>query len=335
MQPDQSRHIQWACAAAAMLGCAAAHAAVTDGLEAYWALDETSGATAFDSAHSYDAALTGASGGPALHQPGVIGTAYHFDDTQDDLGTVDTAPTIATNFTFTGWINADTTRSGTNAASRSAVFGQATTALLVSIGEAGTAGNPAKVIVFDGVTTSKTSQIIAPGNWYHVAYTRDGGDLAVYVNGIEVLTGTTTAGDSAISEMLLGRYATQDGRDWDGLLDDLGLWSSTRSDQDIALIHGLGLFAGVALNDTAIDDVLAVFNAASGSANAGGYEWSYATGLGSSTVGATGGSAAGLDAFIVLDGSGNGVQITALVPEPASLGLLTLATLALVTRRRA
>src|SRR5690606_32828109 len=115
---------------------------------------ETSGPTAVDSAGSYDGAISGTTGGPALNQPGVIGTAYHFDDTQDDLITVDSAPTIGTAFTFTGWINADTTRAGTNSASRSTVFGQGPVQLLVSIGEAGTAGDPAKVIVYYNDGTS-------------------------------------------------------------------------------------------------------------------------------------------------------------------------------------
>jgi hypothetical protein len=67
----------------------------------------------------------------------------------------------------------------------------------------------------------------------------------------------------------------------------------------------------VGLNVYSLDSVLATFNAATGSTGAGGYEWSYVTGLASTTLGETGGSVGGGDAWIALDAGGNGVQIGA------------------------
>lgn len=121
-------------------------------------------------------------------------------------------------------------------------------------------------------------------------------------------------------------------RDWVGYLDEIGVWvAQARTEEEIALVHGLSYFAQVELNDTAMDDVLAVFNAANGSALAGGYTWGYVTGLASTTKGQIGGTVGGGDAWIALDANGNGVQ---LIPEPASVMLLAAGVSMVLSRRR-
>ncbi len=324
----------WLASVVALWFSPALQAAVVDNLEAYWKLDETSGTTANDSSVGglYDGTI---SGGVTQNQAGIIGKAYDFDEATDGLVATATAPTIAQQFTVGGWVRPDMTRSGTTSSSRSAIIGTDNNHIMLAIGEAGTANNPAKVITYDGATTAKTATMISPGNWYHIVFTRNGSTLNTYVDGMLVQSFNTGAGDSDIGILQLGRYSTQTARDWDGLMDDMGVWSAEKSAEEIALIHGLGLLAAVALDDSAIDDVLAVFNAASGSANAGAYVWSYATGQSTTTIGEITGSTGGLDAFIALDGNGNGVQITGLVPEPASVLLLGLgASLLLVGRKR-
>ncbi|MCC6682476.1 MAG: PEP-CTERM sorting domain-containing protein [Phycisphaeraceae bacterium] len=302
-------------------------ALVGDDLVAHWKLDETSGTTANDSApgNLYSGTLNGLAGGPVINQAGMIGNAYDFEDTNDDYVSIGSAPDIGTAHTFTGWVMPESTHSGVNAASRNTVFGQTSIQLLVAI--SGTSsGAPADQpdildVYYNSIddgggnpTLKTTSGIIAPGSWYHLAYARNGASVNLYINGIlqTPITGVPVTGQvNAMSDMLIGRYSTQTSRDFDGLLDDLGLWNAEKSGEEIALIHGLGRFLGVGLNVYSIDNVKAVFDAASGSAGAGGYQWSYVTGLASSTAGEIGGTVGGGDAWIALDASGNGVQIGA------------------------
>ena len=74
--------------------------------------------------------------------------------------------------------------------------------------------------------------------------------------------------------------------------------------------------------------ILTVFTSQTGEATAGGFTWTYATGL-VGNRGAVGREARG--SFIVLDGSGNGVVG---VPEPATMLLLGCGLPVLVLRLR-
>ena len=118
-----------------------------------------------------------------------------------------------------------------------------------------------------------------------------------------------------------------------GQIDDAAVWSKLTTDQEMALIHALGRYSGVALDDSSIDDVLAAFGATT-SANAGGDLWAYKTAAELSnpgtTIGISGGTA-GVDAFVVLDTSGNGMQI---IPEPATMSLLAIGGLGVLLKRR-
>lgn len=120
-----------------------------------------------------------------------------------------------------------------------------------------------------------------------------------------------------------------------GSLDDFATWTRALSGQEVALLGGLGYFAGVGVSDaTQIDAVLSMYEAGTGTAVVGGQTWTYAASLGSTTIGARGGSVANDDAFIVLGGDGSGIVI---VPEPEALpfvGAAGLAAAAWSARRR-
>lgn len=152
--------------------------------------------------------------------------------------------------------------------------------------------------------------------WHHVVitYTSATGTAAVYIDGKLDAT-ATNAGVGAtfiFNKGRIGAHAENASVDIGGIMDDVGIWNHALSEQEIALIHGLGHFAGIDLADDGIAAVLAAFNS-QGRAEAGGYQWTYTTGL-TGSIGTIGGSTADNNAYIVLDGNGNGVQI---VPEPA------------------
>lgn len=154
--------------------------------------------------------------------------------------------------------------------------------------------------------------------WHHVVitYASATGTAAVYIDGQLDATATNAGVGAAFTfnKGRIGSHAENAALDIGGLMDDVGIWNHALSDQEIALIHGLGHFAGINLADDGIAAVLAAFNS-QGQAEAGGYQWAYATGL-TGGIGTVGGSIADSNAYIVLDGSGAGVQIV--VPEPGS-----------------
>ncbi|MCC6683404.1 MAG: PEP-CTERM sorting domain-containing protein [Phycisphaeraceae bacterium] len=292
----------------------AARAAVGDGLVGYWKLDEASG-TAVSDASSIHA--DGTNNGADINQAGVIGTAYNFAEIEDDYVDIPTTVDVVTSVTISAWINPTTFRAGTGASSSSHIFGDLNSEMLFRH-QTSTAGPGQLLFFYDSAAGNQNvltpTVVLSTGVWQHVAATMNGVDIALYVNGIQVHsinTGLNADVKDSGGSYFIGRYDTNTARDFDGLIDDVGLWTSAKSAEEIALIAGLGKFVGMGLNVYSIDSVLATFNAASGSAGAGGYAWNYVTGLASTTIGETGGTVGGGDAWIALDASGNGVQIGA------------------------
>lgn len=152
--------------------------------------------------------------------------------------------------------------------------------------------------------------------WHHVVmvYASGPGTAMVYIDGRLDATATNSdvGATLAFNVGRVGAHETNLSLNIGGLLDDLGIWNDALTPQQVALIHGLGHFTGLNLADDSIAAVLQAFNA-QGQAEAGGYQWAYQAGL-TGNIGTIGGSTADNNAYIVLDGNGNGVQI---VPEPA------------------
>lgn len=116
-----------------------------------------------------------------------------------------------------------------------------------------------------------------------------------------------------------------------GSVDDVGIWDECVTFRKIASINGLGRFEGLDLGSAQLDQFVTAFDT-QGSIAINGNTWQYTTGL-SGVLGAIGGTA-GVDAFIVLDATSNGM-IT-VVPEPGTLalGILGGLTAALIRRRK-
>ncbi|MCC6681476.1 MAG: PEP-CTERM sorting domain-containing protein [Phycisphaeraceae bacterium] len=368
MIPNKKRFVQSLCTAGVLLSCSLAQAAISTGLQGYYKLNENSGTalgtTVVNSGSVAENGVIFSSTGQAMdavNEPGQLGTSYHFDGIGGADATTNNAVLVGTTIgnnlnatdtvTISAWVNPDLYRSGTTASSRSYILGTDTDIVLaVGLANAGTTGKilwSYKAGLNTDQTVSSTNLVVPVNEWSMVSITRAGATSKMYFNGVLIDTFTRDTGNFQLSAfdhdldggttpvdvgLYLGTIFNTPARDYIGYLDEVGIWvAEARTEEEIAVIHGLSYFAQVELNDTAMDDVLAVFNAASGSALAGGYTWGYVTGLASTTKGEIGGSTAGGDAWIALDASGNGVQI---IPEPASMMLLAAGVSMVLSRRR-
>lgn len=163
----------------------------------------------------------------------------------------------------------------------------------------------------------ETTNFVNDDQWHHYALTKENNVAwQIYRDGILVDNSTGNTGFVQGNGLLrFARHANDDANArWPGALDDAAMWNEVVSAQQIALIHGLGRYAGVDAGSSAIGSVLAAFNAGPGNtATAGGHSWRYATASQLNnppgTIGFTGGQA-GMDTFIVLDAGGNGMILS-------------------------
>jgi hypothetical protein len=175
-----------------------------------------------------------------------------------------------------------------------------------------------------GVGGLSTTTLVTNGQWHHYALTKqDGGNWTLYRDGVQMNISTATStyvqGEAPFTFARHGR--TDAGHLWPGTLDDVALWDEVLSPQRVALVAGLGSFAGVSANSNAIDTMLTTFTAGQGSSTTiEGRTWRYAPAaelrVASPAVGASG-SVRGSN-YILLDSTGNGVLSTAVAPSVAA-----------------
>lgn len=308
----------------------------------HWELDESAGATAADSASAGgEQHGTSASAAPQW-QPagGILGGALRFTPTgQTDVNEAvthtSTTNLIASSYPFTiaTWVR--TSASVSYREGFTFLGNQATGSQYAQTSkDPNNASPPSRA----AAAARNTNFFAATGGpalsdnaWHHVVgvYT-SATSRAVYVDGILGNTNATNVAAFPTTRFAIGALMRDSPTDsFNGLLDDVGLWDEALTPARVALVNGLGRAAGVVLDDPAIDQVQAVFTAQTGSATAGPYQWQYATGLGSTTVGTTG--TIGGDPFIVLDASGNGVRG---VPEPGISSMVAAAAAGLLSARR-
>ncbi len=327
----------------AFLISASAHAAVSTSLTGLYKLDESSGSVLTNSGSSgatQNGAFQGYGADPGTNPTrvsGFIGTgALDFNGTSDvaRLGDPQVLFGSATNLAVsTGlWFNADTVSSS----GRLATFLSTSDGTAFSLGVDSTG-------VLQGIYHDGTSSSTVPGTtslaadtWYHAAFTHASGATGaynLYLNG--VLEATTTGGLRAFGARspvgAFDNFGSTPSAYLDGSLDDIGTWARAVTGKEVAAIHAMGRFEALSLDSPSTESLITAFDT-TGSTLINGNQWQYTTGL-TGVQGTTGGTA-NSNAFVILDGSGNGMQI---VPEP-SIAVMLLGgagMLALLRRRRA
>jgi len=103
-----------------------------------------------------------------------------------------------------------------------------------------------------------------------------------------------------------------------GLMDDVAVWTDVLTAQQVAAIYGLGHFSAGNAGD--MPQFLNAFTAGTNIA-LNGIVWMPTNGL-SGVLGATGGAVATTNAYVVLDGSGNGMQVIGSAVPPVVSGFV-------------
>jgi hypothetical protein len=170
------------------------------------------------------------------------------------------------------------------------------------------------------------------GDWHHIVVTMSDGAIFYYFDGANVspsspLTHNLGAGFGSPTANLVFGATSSGGSQFDGWLDDISLWSTEplTAGEAIAL-YSLGSILGYDASDA--EELYALHEAGTGTAEVNGLEWRYVDGL-SGTAGEI--TTIGAEQVLFLT-STTGV---AAAPEPGrSLLLLIAATVVMFRRRR-
>jgi Ca2+-binding RTX toxin-like protein len=232
------KRVRWVIAAAALaLVCAApASSAITTGLVAYWRLDEAGGTTAVDSSGFGN---TGEVSGGAVRVEGRWGNALEFDGSTGKVFIPRSLWLERQELTVSAWVRRLGTQgefkyifakgaTGCNAASYGLYTGPNEGLMFYVSTDAGlffTRSPDAGPGVWDGV-------------WHHVAGTYDGSNVRLFVDGVEVGSGTpTTAGidysTTNSTDGYIGSYPGCTDHDFAGSIDDVRIWERALSGTEI------------------------------------------------------------------------------------------------------
>ncbi len=137
------------------------------------------------------------------------------------------------------------------------------------------------------------------GAWHHVMAISEGGEgMFLYIDGTLAATGGAPSLTDSGLPLYLGENPGATGRQWNGAIDDVGLFASALSEFQAQAVHHFGSVHGYPLADT-----VAIFDAhaagAGGSAVIGGADtWTYAA------------ADTGSGDFVLLGTNGSGVDLT-------------------------
>jgi serine/threonine protein kinase/Flp pilus assembly protein TadD len=90
----------------------------------------------------------------------------------------------------------------------------------------------------DQYSSVRGKRDVNDGKWHHIAGVYDGKKLYLYVDGeLDVSASATGSIDSNGWEVLIGENAEQPGREWNGLIDDIRIYSYALSEDEIKVLY--------------------------------------------------------------------------------------------------
>ena len=217
------------------------------GLVAHWKLDDTGAETAADSAGKFNGTVHGAKTGQAAP----IGTGFRFDADRNTMVEVPATMQLAGNqMTVSALVKPErfSPADYTNRAnSRNGVLGSADGNLIFSLTDGGritlvwdAGDNQYQTLLSDGEVAVPT------GQFTHVAVTRDGATMTLFVNGMRV--GSDEACSDApfqpFERLQIGRVNGTANRDFHGTIDDVRVYDRTLAPEEIAALADLAGLRG-------------------------------------------------------------------------------------------
>ena len=203
-------------------GAAFYNLTINDGLVGYWKLDENTGTAISDSSGfgNHGTLFNGPTWVTGASRP-----ALNFDDTSavnlaggDDYASLGTTglPSINGNMTIAFWMYYASIPSGQQDA---VVLKSAATGII----QIGFQSNTIQAFK-SGATALVTASSTPSSGWHHIAYTFDGTNHILYVDGGSPATATTAADTGATASAWLGNYTSSGGSPFTGYLDDVRVY---------------------------------------------------------------------------------------------------------------
>ena len=204
---------------------------LTTDLIAYYKLDETSGTTVTDSTGTNNATNYNVT----VNQTGKIDKAYDFNGNLAYLQSGAQSFTGNSNYTISAWIKTDV------ADTYQVIFSNG-----IESPEAGlkfkiNSNNTIGVDLANVVGTTSTSTV-STGTWYFVTLTKSENTYQIYINGsADGSAGTITSSNiSAIGTQRIGRDVSSGTDYFNGLLDEVGVWSRALTSQEVSDLYNSG-----------------------------------------------------------------------------------------------
>ena len=165
--------------------------------------------------------------------------------------------------------------------------------------------------------------------WYHVAMTRDGNLVSLYIDG--ALAATTNEASPNINTgrpFSIGRQAKSIDREWEGFLDEFGIFSEALSAEEVSLINDVARNSGLDYDLDELNQLFELHDSGDSSATVvlDDLIWTYfvddngtfaGLGIGDGEFGTD-----GTQSFLNF-GNGTGLA-TLLIPEPVSIAIWSL-----------
>jgi hypothetical protein len=255
------------------------------GLVSYWPFDEGSGTTTTDSKNGNDGTIQSGVGwttgkiGNGLDFPGV-GTDGYVDlgvidvfNNYIDLGTFDVLP--ASDITILGWFKADdfgvndgriiTKASGTGTDDHYWMLGTR------GVGGQGASpyrmrfrvslGGSTETLIDGGGSGSLTDTVVAnvdlvADTWYFAAAVYDGSTMQIYLDGVLIASAAQTGTrDTNTAQVWMGDnpISVYVNRPFDGIIDEVALFSRALSGSEITALYNSGLGTGICVVGEATD----------------------------------------------------------------------------------
>ena len=220
-------------------------ASLKDGLLGYWPLDEADGKTAADSSgNGNDGSIKG-NGVSWKPNGGKLGGAAEFDGGGDAIEDDNGADYIngLTAITVSVWVKSAETNSDRGFIDGRDPGGDDTVLSLRYDAAGFEAGG--KDLIKAGITTTggiqrlETSNDVQTKSWQHFALTwSSGNELALYIDG-ELDTPTFNSPETKgkltdATKLVIGKGEKDQGRSWNGLIDDVRIYDRVLDDDEIA-----------------------------------------------------------------------------------------------------